>query len=423
MELEDEESSSSHEVAVIEKDETAAEAVAPLEPVTVPIVALKAALMVTGEKRTEVSGKKSDVPGNMQGVHIASREGEIRISATDGRQSFAYSVGVSSEEMLPGWLADGVTVSLQLFKEQLTMLEKVGADDAIVSYQTNAPQLLLSDPHNRVTFRTFPVAEAFPVYDKMFSGIDLSARTTVDLESTGYQVGYLKGVADLAKVLESRSVQVFASSGEGKPTLITFPGRPGAVLVLMPLISEDVTIPQQTMRVLSGPIAGTLAALRAHHTRWEKKLTKLPTSRPIQKKIAEYDQRIDAIVGRTAPALPAPETVDESDEEALMRLSQPEQPVSFVPTKDWRAVADAPDATTEVTATHRAKLKGAVATKALAKFHAEVNAVLSRDNDGLTLSQLADGVPIDGWWESGLSAEEVAKRCLDWRIKEPAAAK
>jgi hypothetical protein len=425
MELEDQESSSSHEVAFVDKDETAAETetVAPLEPVTVPIVALKAALMVTGEKRTEVSGMKSDVPANMQGVHIAAREGEIRISATDGRQLFACSVSVSSEEILPDWLASGVTVSLQLLKEQLVMLEKVGADDAIVSYQTNAPHLLLSDPHNRVTFRTFPVSEAFPVYDNMFSGIDLSARTTVDLESTGYQAGYLKGVADLAKVLESRSVQVFASSGESKPTLITFPGRPGAALVLMPLISEDVQIPQQTMRVLSGLIAGTLAALRAHRTRWEKKLAKLPTSRAIQKKIAEYDQRIDAIVGRTAPALPAPETADESDEEALMRLSQPEQPVDFVPSKDWSAVADAPDATTELTATHRAKLKGAVATKALTKFYADVNAALSSANDGLTLSQLADGVPIDSWWESGLSAEQAAKRCLDWRIKEPAAAK
>jgi hypothetical protein len=209
-------------------------------------------------------------------------------------------------------------------------------------------------------------------------------------------------------------VQVFASAGEGKPTLITFPGRPGAALVLMPLISEDAAIPQATMRVLSGPIAGTLAALRAHRTRWEKKLAKLPTSRAIQKKIAEYDQRINAIVGRTAPALPAPE-VDESEEEALMRLSQPEQPVDFVPAKAW--AADAPEATTELTATHRAKLKGGVRNKALTKFYADVNAVLSHDNDGLTLSQLADGVPIDSWWSCGLSAEQAAMRCLDWRTK------
>jgi hypothetical protein len=426
MEVEDEEESSSREVAVIEDDD--AETVAPLEPVTVPIVALKAALSCTGEKTTDINGKKKDIPASMQGVNIASREGEIRISATDGHRLFAFSVGVGKEETLPSWLADGVTVSLDLLKEQLTMLEKVGAEDAVVAYQTQAPRLQLSDPHNRVTFRTFPVADKFPVYDNVFSGIDLSARTTVDLESTGYQAGYLKRVADLAKVLGSSTVQIFASSGAGKPTLIVFPGRPGAALVLMPVNTEDVAIAQPTMRVLAGPIAGTLAALRAHRTRWEKKLAKMPSSRSIQKKIEEYDQRIDAIVGRTAPALPAPETASETDEEAVMRLSEPERPVSFVPKADWTAAAAAavkkPDdevvaGASEFLGTrlNRAKLKGAVATKAKAKFNADVNAILSRDNGGLTLSQLADGVPLEEWWETGLSPEQAAERCLDWRTK------
>ena len=56
-----------------------------------------------------------------------------------------------------------------------------------------------------------------------------------------------------------------------------------------------------------------------------------------------------------------------------------------------------------------------MAKSALKKFYADVNAVLSRDNDGLTIHQLADGVPLDSWWETGLSPEEAAKRCLDWR--------
>lgn len=142
----------------------------------------------------------------------------------------------------------------------------------------------------------------------------------------------------------------------------------------------------------------------------------------------EYDQRIDAILGRTAPALPAPETASETDEEAVMRLSEPERPVSFVPKADWAAAAAAavkkPD--DEVVAgaaeflgtrLNRAKLKGAVATKAKAKFNADVNAILSRDNGGLTIHQLADGVPLEEWWETGLSPEQAAVRCLDWRTK------
>lgn len=66
---------------------------------------------------------------------------------------------------------------------------------------------------------------------------------------------------------------------------------------------------------------------------------------------------------------------------------------------------------------NRAKLKGAVATKAKAKFNADVNAILSRDNGGLTIHQLADGVPLEEWWETGLSPEQAAVRCLDWRTK------
>ena len=56
-----------------------------------------------------------------------------------------------------------------------------------------------------------------------------------------------------------------------------------------------------------------------------------------------------------------------------------------------------------------------MAKSALKKFYADVNAVLSRDNDGLTIHQLADGVPLDSWWETGLSPQEAATRCLDWR--------
>ena len=295
--------SSSRDLAVID-GEVAAEPVAALEPVRVPVLALKAALTCTGVKYADLDGKKHDVADELQGVNIASRDGEIRISATDGHRLFAYSQAAAGAN-LPDWLEAGVTISLGLLRDALGLIEKLGGDDVVVSYQTEAPRVLLSDPREHVTFRSFPLAGTFPKYDSVLSGIDLSGHTTLDLDSTAYQAAYLKGAADLAKLLGSKSVQVFGAAGEGKPTLVTFPGCPGAVLVLMPLVTET-TIAPQTARVIGGAIAGTLAALRAHRTRWEKKLAKMPSSRAIQKKIEEYDQRIDAIVSRTAPALPAP---------------------------------------------------------------------------------------------------------------------
>ena len=412
--------SSSRDLAVID-GEVAAETVAALEPVRVPVLALKAALTCTGVKYADLDGKKHDVADELQGVNIASRDGEIRISATDGHRLFAYSQAAAGAN-LPDWLEAGVTISLGLLRDALGLIEKLGGDDVVVSYQTDAPRVLLSDPREHVTFRSFPLAGTFPKYDSVLSGIDLSGHTTLDLDSTAYQAAYLKGAADLAKLLGSKSVQVFGAAGEGKPTLVTFPGCPGAVLVLMPLVTET-TIAPQTARVIGGAIAGTLAALRAHRTRWEKKLAKLPSSRPIQKKIEEYDQRIDAIVSRTAPALPAPahepagaepddDPVGESDSEALGRLSRPSAPIPDADPDAFKARLRAQQAQD---GENRAKLKGAVAKSALKKFYADVNAVLSRDNDGLTIHQLADGVPLDSWWETGLSPEEAATRCLDWR--------
>jgi hypothetical protein len=411
-----EEESPPRDLALSDESEATAEPVAALEPVRVPTVALKAALACTGEKRTGLDGKKHDVPASLQGVNIAAREAEIRISATDGQRLFAFSQPASG---LPEWLSAGVTVSLDLLKDQLGIIEKLGGEAAIVSYQTGAARVLLSDLREYVTFRSFPVEGEFPNYDAMMSGIDLSGHTTLDLASTAYQATYFKGVADLAKLLGSQSVQVFGSAGDGKPTLITFPGCPGAVLVLMPLVAET-TIAPQTARVIGGAVAGTLAALRAHRTRWEKKLAKLPSSRAIQKKIEEYDQRIDAIVACTAPALPAPpateddDPIGESDSEALARLARPEMPIADADPDMFKARLRAQQV---VDGENRAKLKGAAAKKAVGKFHADVNAVLSRDHDGLTIHQLADGVPLDSWWETGLSPEEAAKRCLDWRQK------
>ena len=395
----------------------AAEPVAALEPVKVPLIALKAALSCTGAKGIDPDGKRHDVPYHLQGVNIASRHGELRVSATDSRRLFAFSM--PCRDTLPDWLEDGVTISLALLKDQLGLIEKLDGEAVIVSYQKEAPRVVLSDQRENVTFRDYPIDGEFPDYDKLLGGVDLSARTTLDLDSTAYQAAYLKGVADLAKLLGSATVQVFGSAGAGKPVLITFPGCPGAVLVLMPLIAET-TIAPQTARVIEGAIAGTLAALKAHRTRWERKLAKLPNSTALKKKVAEYDARIDALVARTAPALPAPVPPDDdevafgdSDSAALGHPARPELPVGDADPDAFKARLLAQKA-------DRSKLKAGAAKNALAKYAADTNAALSREHDGLTLSQLADGVPLEGWWEAGLSPEEAAKRCLDWRRVETA---
>jgi hypothetical protein len=57
-------------------------------------------------------------------------------------------------------------------------------------------------------------------------------------------------------------------------------------------------------------------------------------------------------------------------------------------------------------AVYRRGLRVTAAKRALARFYADTNAVLSAQHEGLTLSQLADGVPIDDWYDSGLTPDE-----------------
>jgi hypothetical protein len=77
--------------------------------------------------------------------------------------------------------------------------------------------------------------------------------------------------------------------------------------------------------------------------------------------------------------------------------------------------AEARPAEQEERAAYRRGLKAAGRRKAAAKFYADVNATLSAVNNGLTIDGLADGVPVEEWFEAGLDATEAATRCLDWR--------
>lgn len=417
--------SESRELTTLDETETEtieAEAIGPLEGVRVPVVALKAALMCADTKDREY----------LQGVHIASRcaldaaaeadHDEVRISGTDGHRLFAFSEPSPGEK--PAWLKDGVIISRELLKEKLAMIEKIGGEYAFVSYAKGAPRIELSDPKGNVVFRSAPVDGTFPDYSLIFAKLNLAARSTVDLESSAFNAVYLKGVADLAKLLGSQSVQMF-SSKPTDPVMMTFPQAPGAVLLLMPIKQDSAVISSATARVMDSTIAGTIAALKAHRTRIERKLAKLPTSKALQTKLAEYDQRIGAILARTAPALPAPSP--DEDPEPIGEAA--DRPVAFVPAKPWApddaaspppSLATTEDpSSTEEHARLRGLLKGRQRHAALTRYCADINAALSAKRDGLTLSQLADGVPVEEWWTGGLTPDEAAERGFTgWRTNK-----
>jgi hypothetical protein len=403
-----------------------AQSVPALESVRLPTEMLLAALSCAASGKTKQSNA-------LHGVNVrAVSKTEVRIAATDGHRAFIYAMPAQDP---PEWLTQGVTLPVELLADRVKLIEKFETGIAALAYQTGAAHAVLADPRELAVFRMFPVQDEFPDFEPILGKLKLGARQLVDLDSVTYAPAYLKAASSLATMLGAKHIRVYGTAtSEGDPSLFTFPGCPGAILLIMPMTPPQPMIEAQTARMLDSAIAGTVSALRAHRTRWARKLDSAASERAkktIQSKLDDYDRRIAAILGQTAPALPAPqqhfdESEDDEVEGGFFDPHAPEAPIkSKIASESETQAAWAAGSLAQATgrdqtqrADDRGKLKGRAASKALDKFCADVNAVLSRDH-GLTLSRLADGVPVEHWFApGGLSPEEAALRCLQWRQPE-----
>ncbi len=398
-----------------------------LEGVDLPLYALRAAL---------TCASTDDSRYYLNGVYVHAKDDEYRIVATDGHRMFVFSTPVESERRgaeIPAWMKAGVIVSAEGLKERLTLLDKLECETARIAYQVSAPHIVISDPTESCMFKVRPSDGVFADYQRVLDDVQFEAHELGDMASTAYDTGYLKDVGVLAKMLGAKSVRVFGASET--PSLITFPECPFAVLILMPLRHTETRLGVGAAKVMSGAVNGTVSALKAHQTRWANRLetAKGKAKKDAEAKVADYDKRIAAVLAaaNALPALPAP--AGEAEQAAAIGLSEADTEAlnaQGYPWTDHRSQAEvaapsyaiaqavereAPLPGQANLAAYRRGLKAAAAKRALARFYADTNAVLSARHEGLTLSQLADGVPVDDWFDAGLEPEEAAKRCLDWR--------
>ncbi|HVH73296.1 MAG TPA: hypothetical protein VM755_00115 [Stellaceae bacterium] len=338
---------------------------------------------------------------NLRAVYLHSTGDEYRLIGTDGVRLLVYSSPIG-EGPAPAWTEAGVAIATEGLKERVGLLRRLKCETARVAYQTEAPQIVLSNREEDVVFKLRPLDAEFLQYQRILDDLKaFKARKVSEMSSTAFDARYLKGVGDLAKLLDSNTVQVFDGGAEGEPTLVAFPGCEFAVLVLMPL-KEQPRLGAGAARILEGAVNGTVAALRAHRTRWATRLEDPQLSAAARKaaenKIADYDRRIAAIIEKaTAPALPPPE--------------EPSYAIAD-------AVAEGAEGSAEYSALDRSRLSNGKRAKLYERFCADLNAVLSSEHGGLTLSQLVEGVPVEDWFDANLSAAEAASRCLDWRRAE-----
>jgi hypothetical protein len=314
------------------------ERVPPITTIDVPVSLMLAALSCASDEETRYY---------LNGVYLHSVKNDVRVVATDGHRLLVSTY--KPESGLPDWLEDGVIIPSEMLKQRLGLIKAAGGKPmpgtelmARLGYAKGAPKLLMADTRDDNVFRITPIDGDFPPYDRLIEGatgaFDASSRK--DFEPVGFNSKYLKAVGDIGRMLDAKTVAVYASRAS-EAAIITFQERPGVLLMLMPT-RLDAVIQKETALLMSPAIKGSLAALKAHVTRNAEAAEELPegsTERAdFETKAQSFRDRITAIMvatgQRKALPPPAPEPVEpEATVELGPRTEGPlpgEQPESGV---------------------------------------------------------------------------------------------
>lgn len=287
------------------------------EGITVPLPALRAALSVASKEETRPY---------LNGVFVHYIDGDVRLVATDGHRMVVASCPWDTEP--PAWLEGGIILDREGLTRPLGFLASQRAETARIAYLEGAQRAVLSDPEDTASFKVSLVDGTFPDYTTVINTIKVfGERKLSDMASTVYSPSYLKGVGDLAKILDADEVRLHGAENTEDPTLITFPSEPRVVMILMPMRGfKDKALPSPTVKLVEGPVARTIAALRAHQTRAKNRMEQFePGSKAFgnaEAKVVAYEKRIASIVAGDVPALPAPEPETPPDEGVTVETAE-----------------------------------------------------------------------------------------------------
>lgn len=263
----------------------------------------------------------------LQGVYLHIVERTVRVVGTDGSRMFVGSFTMKEKETAPAWLAAGVILSNVGLRARVSMIAKTGSEQVVrISYAKDLPKAQLTDADKTMSFDMPRVEGMFPQYERVipmasFARLDEFGEVErgKEWEPVGINSQFLKHVGDIAKTLEAslpkekrtktgmviRAYNATENSDGANPLVFDFSNYPGAILCVMPMKIEAKMAPE-TAALLAPAIKLTLAALRAHATRWLKQAdtVKGDAKDSALRKAQEFQDRIAAILEKV-PASPA----------------------------------------------------------------------------------------------------------------------
>lgn len=244
------------------------------------------ALLLAAESITVKADKDGSFPeGAWPGVLIHQKDaGSARVVACDGPRLFvgAFSIGGRP----PSWLKVGIMLPKANLKARAMMIGKA-TTHLVIGHEKGTSFAYISDSANPEVasslFKTpVDVSPKVVDYDGKFNNRPFEELADDDRRSgepVGINSRHMRQCGDVARILESSMskeerdangmvVRFFEGAGLDEPRMFLFEGYDGAVLVVSPTRFIDPTLSRQTARVLAPVVRGTVAALRAHATRW-----------------------------------------------------------------------------------------------------------------------------------------------------------
>jgi hypothetical protein len=327
-------------------------------------ISVPAALLLAAEA---VSAKPGGPQTYLEGVYVHAKGDRGRVVGSDGSRLFIASFPLPTKEAggAPAWMRDGgVILSNDGLRSRLALLGKLSDEmDVRVGYANGNASVELSDAKEATVFKIAAKVGTYPNVDsalgaKSFTTLDEDGNADVrEWQPVGINSSYLKQCGDIAKTLEAglepdkRSklgmvVRAFNGGASDSPLVFDFSTWPGAILVVAPAVMASQVTSKETAQLLAPAVKATVAALRAHATRWDqraKEATIEAEKVEAQTKADGFRKRVanifatvpvsGSVIGSDKPkpkpeaaAKPETETVAPADEEA-----KPEETVSRRP--------------------------------------------------------------------------------------------
>ena len=318
-----------------------AEKIPAVETLTVP-----SALLLAAES---VSAKPGGPQTYLEGVYLHAKGDRGRIVGSDGARLFLASFPLPTKEEggCPSWMRDGgVILSNVGLKARIGLLAKLqDSNEVRISYAKGNATVEISDPRLQTVSKVSSLHGTYPEYEKMlgssrFTGLDEEGNVeSREWQPVGINSSYLKQCGEIAKMLEKglekdqRSklgmvVRAFGGNAGDTPLMFDFSTWPGAILIVAPAVLASKLTHKETVQLLAPALKATVAALRAHATRWDVKAKEAgtePERLEAKAKADSFHERVSAVLKLNPGPLLAKAKPEAAPEAAAPPAPEPEQ--------------------------------------------------------------------------------------------------